>query len=74
MKYLVTGGASFIGSNFLHYIVNKYQYMGIFLSFSAWHTEDWRLNPSMHCSLIFTISQAISYVSITDKLPGDTSE
>ena len=24
MKYLVTGGAGFIGSNFLHYVVNKY--------------------------------------------------
>lgn len=25
MKYLVTGGAGFIGSNFLHYVVNKYK-------------------------------------------------
>ena len=24
MKYLVTGGAGFIGSNYLHYVVNKY--------------------------------------------------
>ena len=24
MKYLVTGGAGFIGSNFMHYVVNKY--------------------------------------------------
>lgn len=24
MKYIVTGGAGFIGSNFLHYVVNKY--------------------------------------------------
>ena len=24
MKYLVTGGAGFIGSNFLHYVVKKY--------------------------------------------------
>ena len=24
MKYLVTGGAGFIGSNFLHYEVNQY--------------------------------------------------
>ena len=24
MKVLVTGGAGFIGSNFLHYMVNKY--------------------------------------------------
>ncbi len=24
MRYLVTGGAGFIGSNFLHYVVNKY--------------------------------------------------
>ena len=54
--------------------VNKYQYMGIFFSFETWHTEHWRTNPSMHCSLIFTISKAISYVNITDKLPGDTSE
>ena len=25
MKYLVTGGAGFIGSNYLHYVVNKYE-------------------------------------------------
>ena len=25
MKYLITGGAGFIGSNYLHYVVNKYQ-------------------------------------------------
>lgn len=25
MKYLVTGGAGFIGSNYLHYVVNKYK-------------------------------------------------
>ena len=24
MKFLVTGGAGFIGSNYLHYVVNKY--------------------------------------------------
>src|SRR5574344_2439522 len=24
MKYLVTGGAGFIGSNYMHYVVNKY--------------------------------------------------
>ena len=24
MKYLVTGGAGFIGSNFMHYVVDKY--------------------------------------------------
>ena len=24
MKYLITGGAGFIGSNYLHYVVNKY--------------------------------------------------
>lgn len=51
--------------------VNKYQYMGIFLTFETWHTEHWRTNPSMHCSLIFTISKAISYVNITDELPTE---
>ena len=25
MKFLVTGGAGFIGSNYLHYVVNKYE-------------------------------------------------
>ena len=25
MKYLITGGAGFIGSNYLHYVVNKYK-------------------------------------------------
>lgn len=25
MKFLITGGAGFIGSNYLHYVVNKYQ-------------------------------------------------
>ena len=25
MKFLVTGGAGFIGSNFMHYEVNKYK-------------------------------------------------
>ena len=24
MTYLITGGAGFIGSNYLHYVVNKY--------------------------------------------------
>ena len=24
MKFLITGGAGFIGSNYLHYVVNKY--------------------------------------------------
>ena len=24
MKFLITGGAGFIGSNFMHYVVNKY--------------------------------------------------
>ena len=24
MKFLVTGGAGFIGSNYMHYVVNKY--------------------------------------------------
>ena len=26
MKFLVTGGAGFIGSNYLHYVVNKYPF------------------------------------------------
>ena len=25
MKFLVTGGAGFIGSNYMHYVVNKYE-------------------------------------------------
>ena len=25
MKYIITGGAGFIGSNYLHYVVNKYK-------------------------------------------------
>ena len=54
--------------------INKYQYFGIFLTFDTWEYEGFLLNPSMHCSLIFTISKAISYVNVTDKLPGDTSE
>ena len=28
MKFLVTGGAGFIGSNYLHYVVNKYNERG----------------------------------------------
>ena len=55
--------------------INKYQYFGIFWSFSAWlHTDGGGVYPNMHCSLIFTISKAISYVNVTDKLPGDASE
>ena len=56
-------------------LVNKYQYFGIFFNYSTWFGGGGaRISPNMHCSLIFTISKAISYVNITDKLPGDTSE
>ena len=55
-------------------IINKYQYFGIFLTFDTATPQGEGVNASMHCSLIFTISKAISYVDITDKLPGDTSK
>ena len=54
--------------------INKYQYFGIFFNYSTWQDQDFIANPNMHCSLIFTISKAISYVNIIDKLPGDASE
>lgn len=30
-KFLVTGGAGFIGSNFLHYAVSKYPMINLFV-------------------------------------------
>lgn len=53
--------------------INKYQYFGIFFSYDTWSDAGFLLNPSMHCSLIFTISKAISYVTITNELPTEAN-
>lgn len=44
-------------------MLNKYEYFAFFYSYFSWMHENWRCFPNLHCSLLFTISQAISNIN-----------